>query len=558
MLRTKQVCWALVAAVGLAAGVVGAPSARAQTGSQPSAEGYALYDRLVGPLAARSGVPSPEAAETPALGCQRYGQIAPSIIRFAVSSSLAPGLTLDSPRAESHRQAADLMIEDAQAALDQLASAGATVEQCAAAARSFGAAAFSLARTINRANVERNAQVVVDAQPKPTGPDKSAEELAAEEAAKAEVVRMAREEEEARQRATDLAEHAFAHLGSVKPVPTRSQAAPLAFNAYLIDTPAMHTVKDFRMCFEPGLYQLAAKPVVDLASAALEVPEVAPLIGQTVDDFLAKLRATLAKRLAFPADRLTLDIGEAGPSRGPVVEPIKAVSEGCHVYLASRTPPLTREDPGTTFGLMAENIVEDVVTRPALEVRLTALPILERALKGDMPPPPKPDPLAVVASATEPGDPNAAPPAAAPPPPTDAMRCARDARCHAAVTLAVNACMQAAERRIGKAAIAREIEARGPISAALRKDAYDAAANRDFDLISGNMELIDRTLMQTLDRLADDGKRLRGEAGAYLTNLEVDAVLSAGRNEGEQGMGAPVLQCYSRMADGRGLDLAPQ
>jgi len=534
MLRSRQLCWVLVA------GALAAPlGARAQSAGQPDAEGYALYDRAARALIGKLGVAAPEAAETPALGCQRYGQIADTMIRFALSASLAQGMSLDNPRAESRRQAAEVMADDAQAALGQLAGAGASIEQCAAAARGFGAAAFSLARTINRANVERNVQAMAGAEPKPPSPGKSDEELAAEAAAQAELERLVREQEEAQRQAADKLEHAFANLGPVAPVPPRSQAQALAFNVYLIDTPGTREAKDFRMCFAPALYQRAAKPIVDLASAALEVPEVAPMIDQTLGDFLGALRGTLAQRFGFPAERLILELGERAAVRGPVADPVKAVAEGCHVYLASRAPVRAYDDGTTSFGLLAENIVEDVVTRPAFELRLAALPKLEAALR---------------AQAAAPAETEGRP---APAARAEVARCARDARCRAGVDLAINACLQSAERRYGKAAIARELEARRPVSAALAKDTYDQAANRDFVLISGNLELIDRELGRTLERLAQDGARLRRDAGAVLSNQELDAVTSVGRSEGEQAMGAPVLQCYSRIADGSGLELGP-
>jgi hypothetical protein len=516
--------WWALAAVALALPT----GARAQTPGQPDAEGYALYDRAAKPLIAKSGVPSPEAAETPALGCQRYGQIAETIIRFALAASLTPGLSLDNPRAESRTQAADTMVDVAQNQLSQLAGAGATIEQCAAVARVYGAAAFSLARAINRANVEHNVDVVAGAVPPPPPPGKSAEELAAEAAAQADLERQVREQEEAERIAKDKEEHAFAHLGPIAPVPPRSQAQALAFNIYLIDTPGTREAKDFRMCFQPALYQRAAKPIVDLGSAALEVPELAAMIDQTQGDFFNALHTTLAKRFGFPADRLILELGEHAAVRGPVADPAKAVAEGCHIYLSPRPPTRAYDDTTTAFGLLAENVVEDVVTRPALELRLAALPKLETALRS---------------------------PPAAPVARPAVVRCAEDARCHVGVALAINACLQAAERRYGKAAIARELEARQPVSAALNRDAYDQAANRDFDLISGNLELLDRELGRTLEQLLEDGVRLRRDASAVLSNQELDAVTTVGRGEGEQAMGAPALQCYSRIADGSGLAL---
>src|SRR5258708_17123975 len=149
------------------------------------------------------------------------------------------------------------MVDDAQTTLGQLAAAGATIDQCAAAARSFGAQAFSLARTINRENVDRNAQAFagaagIVAKPAPP-PGKSEAEIAAEEAVKAELERVMAETEEAQRKAQDIAEHAFARLPPAQPGVTGTRALPVTFNIYLVDTPAAHEVKDFRVCFEPGL-----------------------------------------------------------------------------------------------------------------------------------------------------------------------------------------------------------------------------------------------------------------------------------------------------------------
>jgi len=41
-----------------------------------------------------------------------------------------------------------------------------------------------------------------------------------------------------------------------------------------------------------------------------------------------------------------------------------------------------------------------------------------------------------------------------------------------------------------------------------------------------------------------------------LTNQELDAAVTAGRNEGEQSMGTPSLQCHARLADGRAIGLS--
>jgi hypothetical protein len=529
---------------GCLGGLVAASSAHAQSGIQPSAEGYTLYDRLAAPLIAKTTIAKPEAAETPALGCQRYEQIAEMIIRFALGASLERGLSLDSPRADAQRQTADMMIGLAQDDMTTLASAGATIEQCGAAARSYGAQAFSVAREINGTNVARVAAAVAPPETKPTAPTKSEEEIADEAAAKAAVDKLIQEEEEARHMADEKAAHAFANLGPVAPAPPKSQAKSTTFNVYLIDTKAMREAKDFKVCFEPGLYQRAAKPVVDLASAALEIPEVAPLVDQAVGDFFDRLRPALARRFAFPADRLSLEVGPQGATRGPVAAPIKAVTEGCHLYLASRPPPLAYDDSTTKFGLLAENLVEDVITRPALETRMAALPILANALK----------PAAVAAAEAE------AEVEVTAPKPTlssrpEIARCDQDARCQAGAALAINACLLTAERRYGKAALARELEARKPVAAALDKDTYDKAVNRDFDLITANLEMIDHELNAKLLELQQDGGKLRSAAGKYLSSQELDAVTSAGEAEGEQSMGAPVLQCFNRIADGRSLEL---
>src|SRR5258708_3665210 len=542
MLRSKRFSHLLAGALVASLGWLAAPpDAVAQSAGQPTPEGIALYDQVAAALIAKSGVPVPESAGTAALGCQLYAQIAAGIVRFAVGATLPPGTSLDSPRAETRRQAGEVMADDAQTMLGQLAGAGATIEQCAAATRAFGAAAFTFAQSINRANVERSVVIAMGGEPKPGADVKSAEELAAEQAAQAEVERQAREQEEAQQRAADKVEHAFANLGPVMPVPPRHQAQPLSFNVYLINTPAMRQAKDFRLCFEPNLYQRAAKPLADLTSAALEVPEATALINQTVTDFFSELQPLLAKRFAFPPERLFVDSGDAATVRGPTALPLRAVRDGCHVYVASRPPPLAYDDATTTFGLLAENIIEDVVTSPALQLRLATLPKLEVIVKPEV----------ARTSETEPARASAA---ARP----EIAWCVGNARCYAGARLAVNACLQVAERRSGKAAIARELEARAAVAAALRKDAYDAGATRDFDLISRNLELIDGELGRVLERLAQDGTRLRQAASAQLTSQEVDAAIAAGRSEGEQTMGTPVLQCFSRIADGRVVGLATQ
>jgi hypothetical protein len=542
MLGTKRLCRAVIAALLLVPGA-GALTARdAAAQGQPTQEAYALYDRLGPGLIQQSGVPVPESAETPVIACQRYGQALATIVRFAVASSLAPGLTLDSQRAESHRQAAEVMAEDAQNGLNQLGAAGANMLQCAALARTYGAAAFTFAQSINRANVARNVDRAFGPAPKPEEAGKSADEAAAEQAAQAEVERQSREKEEAEQRAKDKVDHAFANLGPVTPAPAKSQAGAMRFNIYLINTPAMREAKDFRLCFEPNLYQRAAKPVVDLVSAGLEVPEAAAVIDQALADFFKTLQPLIAGRFGFPADRLFVDSGDAATVRGPTTLPARAVRDGCHVYLAAKPPPLAYDDRTTTFGLLAENISEDVLLRPALQQRLAALPRLEALVKPEV----------TSASETEPARVSVA---ARP----EIARCVLNLRCNAGAQLAVNACMQVAERRIGKAAIARELEVRAPVVAAVKKDEYDADATRDFDLISRNLEQIDGELGHVLERLAQNATRLRQAASAQLSNQEVDAVIAAGRSEGEQAMGAPVLQCFSRIADGRAIGLgAPQ
>lgn len=544
MLRTLEFRWAPVALLVGVLGALAPARADAQIAVQPSAEGYALYDRLAAPLIAKSTIAKPEAAETPALGCQRYQQIAEMMIRFALAASLERGLSLDNPRADAQRQTADMMIEIVQDDMTKLASAGATIEQCGAAARTYGAQAFSVARQINAGNVERTAAAVAPPEVKPAGPTKSEEEIADEEAAKAAVDKLLKEEEEARRIADEKAAHAFANLGPVAPVPAKSQSRPMTFNVYLIDTKAMREARDFKVCFEPGLYQRAAKPVVDLASAALEIPEVAPLVDTAVGDFFGRFRPALAQRFAFPPDRLNLEVGSVGATRGPVAAPIKAVSDGCHIYLASRPPPLAYDDSTTKFGLLAENVIEDVVMRPALETRMAALPILAGALRPE---------AAAAAEAEAEVEVTAPKPTLSNRP--EITRCAQDARCQTGAALAINACLQTAERRYGKAALARELEARKPVARTLDRDTYDKAVNRDFDLITGNLEMIDRALSANLMQLQQNAGALRAAASKYLSSQELDAVTSAGESEGEQSMGTPVLQCYNRIADGRSLEL---
>ncbi|MBI3515045.1 MAG: hypothetical protein HY060_13430, partial [Proteobacteria bacterium] len=136
MLRSKRFSHLLAGALAASLGWLAAPpDAAAQSAGQPTPEGVALYDQVAAALIAKSGVPVPETAETPVLGCQRYAQIAASVVRFAIGATLPPGTSLDSPRAETRRQAADVMADDAQTTLAQLAGAGATIEQCAAATR---------------------------------------------------------------------------------------------------------------------------------------------------------------------------------------------------------------------------------------------------------------------------------------------------------------------------------------------------------------------------------------------------------------------------------------
>ena len=60
MLKTKHLPWALMLAVGW----LGQPSGAQAQGTQPTADGYALYDRLAPAVITRSGVDSPEAADT--------------------------------------------------------------------------------------------------------------------------------------------------------------------------------------------------------------------------------------------------------------------------------------------------------------------------------------------------------------------------------------------------------------------------------------------------------------------------------------------------------------
>jgi hypothetical protein len=535
MLQTKQLQRVLMTAViALVPGL-----AVAQTAAQATAEGYALYDRIGRAVAAKAGVAAPEAAESAQLGCQRYAQSSEIVIRFALAASLAPGTSLDSPRAETRRQAADLMVDDAQTTLGQLAAAGATIDQCAAAARSFGAQSFSLARTINRGNVERNAQTFMAAAgivTKPAAPaGRSEEEIAAEEAAKAEIERVVAEAAEAQRKAQDILEHAFASLPPARPVVSGSRALPLTFNIYLVDTPAAHEVKDFRVCFEPGLYQRAAKPVVDLASAGLEVPEALPVIDQAAGDFLARVRPVLAQRFGFPADRLVLEYGEAGAVRGPTADPVKAAAAGCNIYLAPRAPLVAHNDGTTSYGLLAENVTESTVMLPALRARNAVLPKLETLVMSDPP---------ATSDAADPANPL----------PTQreaAQRCAQDARCRIAVRVAVNGCMQTAERRIGRAAIVRETEARQQLAARPRSVAVEDDLERDEKLILANLEVINEQMQASLERLAQQGNQLRDQARRVLSTLDLDAVTSAGRTQGEGSMGAPALQCYSRLAGGQ-------
>lgn len=543
MLQAKHLSWSLMLAIGWLAQPSGA---HAQNLAQPTADGYALYDRLARPVMTRAGLPAPEAAEGDQLGCQRYGRAAETIIRFALSTTLAPGLTLDSSRAEARRQAADQSVDEAQATLGQLANSGATTEQCGAIARSFGAAAFSVALAINRTNVQRNTQAFLASSPeaKPTaGTEPLPEEMAAEEAAKAESERLAAEKAEAERLAADKLEHAFANLPPVTPAPANSRAQPLAFNIYLLDTPAMRAAKDFRLCFEPALYQRAAKPIVDLATAALEVPAAGPVVDEATNAFFDRLRVTLAARFAFPADRLVVETGEGGAVRGPAAASVKAVAAGCHVYLATKTPLLAHDDGATIVDLLAENLIEDVVMRPALAARLAALPKLDTVVALEIAPVAEVDPAAPQA------------PLAVSAPSAEIANCIQSPRCQSGAKVAINACMLTAERRLGKATIDRELAARQQATAELNKRPHDERAANDIDLIAGNLEMVNERLQQSLDQLQKDAIRLRQEARGQLSNQELDAVTTAGRNEGEQSMGTPVLQCYSRLADGRAAGL---
>src|ERR1700733_15395262 len=123
MRKTQYLSGALLLAVGWFALP---PGAHAQDPTQPTADGYALYDQLARPVMTKAGLPAPEDADGGQEGCQRYAQAAQTIIRFALTTTLAPGLTLDSSRAEARRQAAEQMVVDAQSALGQMASSGAT------------------------------------------------------------------------------------------------------------------------------------------------------------------------------------------------------------------------------------------------------------------------------------------------------------------------------------------------------------------------------------------------------------------------------------------------
>jgi hypothetical protein len=523
-----------VSALLLAVGWLAAPiDAAAQSATQPSPEDFALYDQLVGPVVTRAGLGASPADETAAAGCRRQAVVVEVMIRFALAATLPPGATIDSSRAETRRQAVDTLVDDARTALNKLAASDATLELCSAAARGYGAAAFTFAQSVNRANVQRNVQALLPPPKQPGPPERTEEEMAAEEAAKAASDRLQEEKADAQRRAKAMVDHAYANLGAVGPVPRNSRAQPLTFNIYLVDTPAMRTVKDFKLCFEPGLYQRAAKPVVDLAGAVLEVPEAAPEVDAAVAEFLAKLGPTIATRLAFPAERLVLENTGGDAVRGPSADLVKAVSAGCNLYLAGRPPTLAHDDGVTTFGLLAENVLEDVVLRPALEARLAALPKLE----------------------IPPAAPTVAEGEAAPPPRPDVVACAKDARCRAGVRVAVNACLQVAERRLGKAAVARQLEVRQRVNGLMRAKPDDEIVEKEFQLVSGNLELIDGTLGQLLERLAKAAPPLRQQAAGVLSNQELDAALTAGRNEGEQSMGTPMLQCQARLADGRAVGL---
>ncbi|MBV8165239.1 MAG: hypothetical protein JO021_00510 [Alphaproteobacteria bacterium] len=534
MVATRHKLCALLLAPGLfASGWLAAPQASAQT-TQPSPEAFALYDQLVDPVTARAGLGAAPPDDNVAAACRRQAIAVEVMIRFAIGATLAPGTTLDSGRAENRREAVEMMVGDARATLTAMAGQGATAEQCRTAARTFGASALTFAQAINRNAVQRSAQALMPPPKAPGPPERTEEEMAAEEAAKAESDRLQAAKEEAERLAKDKADHAFANLRPVAPVARTNRAQPLTFNIYLVDTPAMREAKDFKLCFEPGLYQRAAKPIVDLAAAVLEVPDGAPVVGGAVTDFLAKLGPILAKRLDFPANRLTLENTDGDAVRGPAVELVKAVSAGCHLYAAGRPPTIAHDDGTTTLGLVEESVLEDVVLRPALETRLAALgkldgPVTPAAVAEGAPPPPAPRP--------------------------DVVACAADARCRAGVRVAVNACQQVAERRLGKAAIARELEVRQRVTALQRAKPDDDAVAKEFDLVSGNLELIDGTLNQLLERLAKAAPGLRQQGATLLTSQELDAALTAGRTEGEQSMGTPVLQCQARLADGRAIGL---
>jgi hypothetical protein len=189
---------------------------------------------------------------------------------------------------------------------------------------------------------------------------------------------------------------------------------------------------------------------------------------------------------------------------------------------------------------LAENVVEDAVIRPALIARQAALPKLDAMVALD---------VAAVAE-TDP-----AAPQAVPAPRAEIANCIQSPRCQAGAKIAINACMLIAERRLGKAAIDRELAARQQATAELSKRPQDDRALNDVDLIAGNIERVNGQLQQSLDRLQQDAARLRQAARDQLSNQALDAVLTAGRNEGEQSMGTPLLQCYSRLADGRAAGL---
>lgn len=544
MLKMRHLPWALMLALGWLTSPAGAQT---QGATQPTADGYALYDKLAATVIGRSGLEAPEAATSGQLGCQRYSQAAEVVIRFAITSSLEPGLSLDSPqdqeRTEARRETANLVINDAQSALGQMATSGATTAQCGAIARAFGAQAFSLALSINRANVRRRTEAFIAGIPAPpsTENEKTADEIAAEEAAQAAADKLAAEKAEAERIAADKRDHAFANLAAAPPpAPPKGQAQPISFNVYLLDNPAAREAKDFRVCFEPALYQRAAKPIVDLAAAALELPAAEPVADDAATAFFDQLRQVLAARFAFPADRLSIELGEDGAVKGPSARPEKAVAAGCHVYLATRTPTLAYDDSATKVGLLAQNLIEDVVLRPALDARLAALPKLEPLIALEIAPPTT-------------GDANAPPVAGAAP---GIIACLQDARCKAGVQIAVNACLQTADRRLGQAAIQRELAARGQATAQTRALPDDRQAAKDLDLVIDTLELLNGQLQASLDGLLTDGKRLRTAARDQLLSQELDAAFSVGRDQGEQSTGVPRLQCYARLADGRAVGLA--